>query len=124
MTIQDLRGEVRGGGRWGGHHSGLLWDRQESQDSTARDSGIDTSSCFTSSEDSNRDRDHTRQVGVWQPSSDGRRLVGRMVLRKVGGRDWRGDHGADRELSGASLLGLKVVGGRYIQGRYGAVIEK
>lgn len=35
-VVQDLRGEVRAGGRWGGHHSGLLWDRQESQDSTAR----------------------------------------------------------------------------------------
>lgn len=29
-------------------------ERQESQDSTTKDSGIDTSSTFTSSEDSNR----------------------------------------------------------------------
>jgi len=100
MTIQDLRA-----GRWGPGHGhqplwpdqrlqpvssipshrahGIIWDRQESQDSTARDSGIDTSSCFTSSEDSNRDRDsQPRKVGgAWQPTADGTRLVGRMVLK-------------------------------------------
>ena len=50
------------------HHPLRMWERQvsggsvasktcpqESQDSATRDSGIDTSSCFTSSEDSNRD---------------------------------------------------------------------
>ena len=61
------------------HHPLRMWERQvsctsevrktcpqESQDSATRDSGIDTSSCFTSSEDSNRD----------------------CVPRKVGRDDW------------------------------------
>lgn len=45
MTIEDVRS-----GRW------ARWDalRQESQESATRDSGIETGSCFTSSEDSNR----------------------------------------------------------------------
>ena len=45
MTIEDVRS-----GRW------ARWDalRQESQESQTRDSGIETGSCFTSSEDSNR----------------------------------------------------------------------
>ncbi len=45
MTVDDVRS-----GRW------ARWDalRQESQESTTRDSGIETGSCFTSSEDSNR----------------------------------------------------------------------
>jgi hypothetical protein len=45
MTVEDVRS-----GRW------ARWDtqRQESQDSQTRDSGIETGSCFTSSEDSNR----------------------------------------------------------------------
>ncbi len=45
MTVEDVRS-----GRW------ARWDalRQESQESTTRDSGIETGSCFTSSEDSNR----------------------------------------------------------------------
>lgn len=45
--------------RFDGQESGDSWtrwdsERQNSQDSTTRDSGIDTSSTFTSSEDSNR----------------------------------------------------------------------
>ena len=45
MSIEDVRT-----GRW------ARWEavRQESQDSQTRDSGIETGSCFTSSEDSNR----------------------------------------------------------------------
>ena len=46
MTVEDVRS-----GRW------ARWDalcKQESQDSQTRDSGIETGSCFTSSEDSNR----------------------------------------------------------------------
>ena len=45
MGVEDVRS-----GRW------ARWDalRQESQESTTRDSGIETGSCFTSSEDSNR----------------------------------------------------------------------
>jgi hypothetical protein len=58
MTIDDVRS-----GRW------ARWDtqRQESQDSQTRDSGIETGSCFTSSEDSNRggivaDHYHSKKV--------------------------------------------------------------
>ena len=53
MTIEDVRS-----GRW------ARWDtlRQESQDSTTRDSGIETSSCFTSSEDSNRGETYQKKV--------------------------------------------------------------
>lgn len=46
MSVEDVRS-----GRW------ARWDalvKQESQDSATRDSGIETGSCFTSSEDSNR----------------------------------------------------------------------
>ena len=46
MSVEDVRT-----GRW------ARWDalvKQESQDSQTRDSGIETGSCFTSSEDSNR----------------------------------------------------------------------
>jgi hypothetical protein len=45
MGVEDVRS-----GRW------ARWDglRQESQESATRDSGIETGSCFTSSEDSNR----------------------------------------------------------------------
>lgn len=45
MSLEDVRS-----GRW------ARWDalRQESQDSLARDSGVESGSCFTSSEDSNR----------------------------------------------------------------------
>jgi hypothetical protein len=48
MSIEDVLS-----GRW------ARWDalRQESQDSQTRDSGIETGSCFTSSEDSNRGGD-------------------------------------------------------------------
>jgi hypothetical protein len=48
MSIEDVRS-----GRW------ARWEavRQESQDSQTRDSGIETGSCFTSSEDSNRGGD-------------------------------------------------------------------
>ena len=49
----------------------------------------------------------------WQPSSDGSRSIGHMILTKSGGS------------SGASLLGLKVVGGKLLpDNRYGALIEK
>lgn len=45
-----------GGTNVGGPHEDWSWeaDRQGSQDSATKDSGIDTSSTFTSSEDSNR----------------------------------------------------------------------
>ena len=48
----------------------------------------------------------------WQPSSDGSRSIGHMILTKSGG-------------SNGALLGLKVVGGKLLpDNRYGALIEK
>ena len=46
--------------------------------------------------------------GTWQPTADGRRLIGRMVLKKLGSnqRDLRSVH--HDQGSEASLLGLKV----------------
>ena len=57
MTIEDVRS-----GRW------TRWDtlRQESQESQTRDSGIETGSCFTSSEDSNRG-DHIHKKVIFTP---------------------------------------------------------
>lgn len=46
-------------------------ERQESQDSTTKDSGIDTSSTFTSSEDSNR--------------GDGPKVLKKLVAFRPGG---------------------------------------
>lgn len=53
------------GGEGGGADEEWFWDqgsaeRQGSQDSTTKDSGIDTCSNFTSSEDSNRELVHTK----------------------------------------------------------------
>jgi hypothetical protein len=108
------------------HRQGFHWDRQESG---TRDSGIDTSSCFTSSEESARDRDcqNPRKAGGnWAPTADGSRIIGRLLLKKVGGAEpgghWRED---SLTTSSATLLGLKIVGGKVMHhGRYGAVIEK
>ncbi|KAH9633991.1 hypothetical protein HF086_001193 [Spodoptera exigua] len=83
----------------------LRWEpeRQTSQDSATKDSGIDTSSTFTSSEDSNRG-DCPKFPLSWQVSADGTRMIGHMVLRKsvVEGSSH----------SSAAILGLKVVGGK------------
>ncbi|XP_057333108.1 regulating synaptic membrane exocytosis protein 2 isoform X4 [Microplitis mediator] len=82
-------------------------DRQGSQDSATKDSGIDTSSTFTSSEDSNRG-DLPKQS---QASSDGQKIIVHMILRKSAGP--------------GSILGLKVAGGQLLDdGRIGALIEK
>ncbi|XP_019867469.2 regulating synaptic membrane exocytosis protein 2 [Aethina tumida] len=87
--------------------------RQGSQDSH-RDSGIDTSSTFTSSEDSTRG-DLPKHPLSWQVSADGTRMIGHMILRR--GRDMNG--------SSAAILGLKVVGGKILENGFkGAVIEK
>jgi len=135
MTVADIRSgrlaphpAFRGLGHLGppGHRQAFHWDRQESG---TRDSGIDTSSCFTSSEESARDRDchNPRKVGGnWAPTADGSRIIGRLLLKKVGGAEpgghWRQD---SLTTSSATLLGLKIVGGKVMHhGRYGAVIEK
>ncbi|KAJ8965178.1 hypothetical protein NQ314_004321 [Rhamnusium bicolor] len=88
--------------------------RQGSQDSH-RDSGIDTSSTFTSSEDSTRG-DVPKHPLSWQVSADGTRMIGHMILRR-NSRDTTG--------SSAAILGLKVVGGKILEnGMKGALIEK
>ncbi|CAH2068522.1 unnamed protein product, partial [Iphiclides podalirius] len=96
----------------------LRWEseRQTSQDSATKDSGIDTSSTFTSSEDSNRG-DCPKFPLSWQVSVDGTRMIGHMVLRKsiVEGNS---------QSSGA-ILGLKVTGGIMLaDGTRGAIVEK
>ncbi|XP_043284351.1 uncharacterized protein Rim isoform X2 [Venturia canescens] len=103
------------GGNDGGSHEDWSWeaDRQGSQDSATKDSGIDTSSTFTSSEDSNRG-DLPKQPLSWQGSSDGQKIIGHMILRKSSGSG-----------SSSSILGLKVVGGKLLEnGSRGALIEK
>ncbi|XP_053680399.1 regulating synaptic membrane exocytosis protein 2 [Anopheles nili] len=76
-------------------------ERQGSQDSATKDSGIDTSSTFTSSEDSNRG-DGPKNPVSWQvvSSADGGRATGRMVQR--------------RQFDGEDVLGLKVRGGQVL----------
>lgn len=55
------------------------------------------------------------------PNADGTRLVGHMVLHK---RD-NLSSGGGASSSSATILGLKVVGGKILpNGRYGAIIEK
>ncbi|XP_051156405.1 regulating synaptic membrane exocytosis protein 2 [Leptopilina boulardi] len=89
-------------------------DRQGSQDSATKDSGIDTSSTFTSSEDSNRG-DLPKHSLSWQVSSDGQKMIGHMILLKSSGAG----------SSSSSILGLKVVGGKLLEdGSMGALIEK
>ncbi|XP_076548355.1 rab3 interacting molecule isoform X1 [Osmia lignaria lignaria] len=104
-----------GGTNVGGPQEDWSWeaDRQGSQDSATKDSGIDTSSTFTSSEDSNRG-DLPKHPLSWQMSRDGQKIIGHMVLRKQPGSG-----------SSSSILGLKVVGGKLLEdGSMGAVIEK
>ncbi|KFB40250.1 AGAP001690-PA-like protein [Anopheles sinensis] len=74
-------------------------ERQGSQDSATKDSGIDTSSTFTSSEDSNRG-DGPKNPVSWQVSSDGNRMIGHLVQRRL--------------FDGEDVLGLKVRGGQVL----------
>ncbi|XP_048508422.1 regulating synaptic membrane exocytosis protein 2 isoform X2 [Athalia rosae] len=100
------------------HEEEWSWeaDRQGSQDSATKDSGIDTSSTFTSSEDSNRG-DLPKHPLPWQVSNDGQKMIGHMTLRK--------SQGAGNSGSSSSILGLKVVGGKLLEnGSRGALIEK
>ncbi|XP_065087188.1 regulating synaptic membrane exocytosis protein 2 [Ochlerotatus camptorhynchus] len=85
-------------------------ERQGSQDSTTKDSGIDTSSTFTSSEDSNRG-DGPKNPVSWQVSADGSRMIGHMVLL--------------RNVDSEDVLGLKVRGGQVLPNEEkGAIIEQ
>ncbi|XP_038119867.1 regulating synaptic membrane exocytosis protein 1 [Culex quinquefasciatus] len=90
--------------RFDGQESADDWgrwesERQGSQDSATKDSGIDTSSTFTSSEDSNRG-DGPKNPVSWQVSTDGSRMIGHMVLQ--------------RTVDGEDVLGLKVRGGQVL----------
>ncbi|EAT48461.1 AAEL000479-PA [Aedes aegypti] len=85
-------------------------ERQGSQDSTTKDSGIDTSSTFTSSEDSNRG-DGPKNPVSWQVSADGSRMIGHMVLQR----------NSDSE----DVLGLRVRGGQVLpHNEKGAIVEQ
>ncbi|CAD7093853.1 unnamed protein product [Hermetia illucens] len=106
--------------RFDGHDEPVDWsrwesERQGSQDSATKDSGIDTSSTFTSSEDSNRG-DGPKNPVNWQVSADNTRMIGHMILRKS----------SDSE----DILGLKIVGGQPLQysnngnSGCGAIVEK
>ncbi|XP_076044393.1 rab3 interacting molecule isoform X2 [Oratosquilla oratoria] len=54
----------------------------------------------------------------WQPSQDGSRMIGHMILNKT----IKGEVGPG---SSAAILGLKVVGGKILEGgKIGALIEK
>ncbi|XP_067135753.1 regulating synaptic membrane exocytosis protein 2-like isoform X3 [Centruroides vittatus] len=54
----------------------------------------------------------------WQPSADGTKMIGHMILKKTVKEGIRGG-------SSAAILGLKVVGGKMMEtGRLSAVIEK
>lgn len=112
------RAHNRDGSGHGYDWATVRWDtdRQGSQDSATKDSGIDTSSTFTSSEDSNRG-DCPKFPLTWQSSNDGTRMIGHMILRKcpVEGPNAH---------SSAAILGLKVVGGKVLDGTRGAFIEK
>lgn len=56
----------------------------------------------------------------WVPNADGTRLVGHMVLYKNLKESLGGP-----PTSSATILGLKVVGGKLLpNGRYGAIVEK
>ncbi|CAL8071989.1 unnamed protein product [Orchesella dallaii] len=117
----DFSATGEGAGGVMGAEEEWFWDqssaeRQGSQDSTTKDSGIDTCSNFTSSEDSNRELVHTKHPVSWRPNSDGTKLIGHMILKK----DIRDGHG-----SSAHILGLKVTGGQVLEnGRIGAIVEK
>ncbi|XP_078481063.1 regulating synaptic membrane exocytosis protein 2 isoform X3 [Ciona intestinalis] len=83
----------------------------ENLSSGTRDSGIDTSSTNTHS-------DEKEQPVSWQPSPDGRFLIGRMILNK-------GLATGDSQNQEGAILGLKVVGGKMTEsGRLGAFITK
>ncbi|XP_077052742.1 regulating synaptic membrane exocytosis protein 2 isoform X47 [Siphateles boraxobius] len=80
-----------------------------------KDSGVDTCSSTTLNEEHSHSDKHPV---TWQPSKDGERLIGRIVLNK------RMKDGTVPRDTGA-LLGLKVVGGKMTEsGRLCAFITK
>ncbi|XP_035305479.1 regulating synaptic membrane exocytosis protein 2 isoform X15 [Cricetulus griseus] len=97
---------------FGGHslEEDLEWSEPQ-----IKDSGVDTCSSTTL----NEEHGHSAQHPVtWQPSKDGDRLIGRILLNK------RLKDGSVPRDSGA-MLGLKVVGGKMTEsGRLCAFITK
>ncbi|KAM5211869.1 regulating synaptic membrane exocytosis protein 2 isoform 10-T10 [Hipposideros larvatus] len=97
---------------FGGHslEEDLEWSEPQ-----IKDSGVDTCSSTTLNEEHSHSDKHPV---TWQPSKDGDRLIGRILLNK------RLKDGSVPRDSGA-MLGLKVVGGKMIEsGRLCAFITK
>ncbi|XP_065442055.1 regulating synaptic membrane exocytosis protein 2 isoform X8 [Chrysemys picta bellii] len=97
---------------FGGHslEEDLEWSEPQ-----VKDSGVDTCSSTTLNEEHSHSEKHPV---TWQPSKDGDRLIGRILLNK------RLKDGSVPRDSGA-LLGLKVVGGKMTEtGRLCAFITK
>uniref|UniRef100_H2ZJS0 Uncharacterized protein n=1 Tax=Ciona savignyi TaxID=51511 RepID=H2ZJS0_CIOSA len=81
-----------------------------------RDSGIDTGGSVTHTASTQPDRNE--QPVSWQPSPDGKFLIGRMILNK-------GLATGNTQNYDGPILGLKVVGGKMTEsGRLGAFITK
>ncbi|XP_065759320.1 regulating synaptic membrane exocytosis protein 2 isoform X13 [Muntiacus reevesi] len=97
---------------FGGHslEEDLEWSEPQ-----IKDSGVDTCSSTTLNEEHSHSDEHPV---TWQPSKDGDRLIGRILLNK------RLKDGSVPRDSGA-MLGLKVVGGKMTEsGRLCAFITK
>ncbi|XP_059527930.1 regulating synaptic membrane exocytosis protein 2 isoform X6 [Myotis daubentonii] len=97
---------------YGGHslEEDLEWSEPQ-----IKDSGVDTCSSTTLNEEHSHSEKHPV---TWQPSKDGDRLIGRILLNK------RLKDGSVPRDSGA-MLGLKVVGGKMTEsGRLCAFITK
>ncbi|XP_042597537.1 regulating synaptic membrane exocytosis protein 2-like isoform X1 [Cyprinus carpio] len=90
--------------RFGGHS---LEEDAEWCEPQVKDSGVDTCSSTTLNEEHSHSEKHPV---TWQPSKDGDRLIGRILLNK------RMKDGSVPRDSGA-LLGLKVVGGKMTESR-------
>ncbi|XP_073787660.1 regulating synaptic membrane exocytosis protein 2 isoform X10 [Danio rerio] len=94
----------------GSHEEDAEWCEPQ-----VKDSGVDTCSSTTLNEEHSHSDKHPV---TWQPSKDGERLIGRVVLNK------RMKDGTVPRDTGA-LLGLKVVGGKMTEsGRLCAFITK
>ncbi|XP_030409532.1 regulating synaptic membrane exocytosis protein 2 isoform X27 [Gopherus evgoodei] len=97
---------------FGGHslEEDLEWSEPQ-----VKDSGVDTCSSTTLNEEHSHSEKHPV---TWQPSKDGDRLIGRILLNK------RLKDGSVPRDSGA-MLGLKVIGGKMTEtGRLCAFITK
>ncbi|XP_039295494.1 regulating synaptic membrane exocytosis protein 2 isoform X2 [Nilaparvata lugens] len=107
--------------RFDAHHCG---NGGKDGSGSGKDSGIDTSSTFTSSEDSNS---APKNPLSWQVLPDGSRMHGHMILKKAPSQDGGGRHlGSSSSSSSTAILGLKVFGGQLLEGgaRRGAIIQK